>query len=183
MSYVVPGEAIAVEEEALPQQGVYVDQKGFLRSYVVGIAQLDRYKKVAQVKPVVKREFSLKPGCVAEGVVTGVGEDYALVKLYSNSKGERINAIGILHISQISSEYISDILDYIRPSDIVRAKVLNSSPPYLLSTKDPSTGVILAYCGSCGKELYLTTGGVLVCINCGRREKRKTAVGYLLVSR
>lgn len=182
MSYVVPGEVVAVIEEALPQQGVYVDDRGFIRAQVAGIAVLDKYKKTVRVKPVSKCEFSLKPGSVAEGVVTNVTEELAVVRIYS-ADGARIQgAIGLLHISQITNEFVRDIYEYIKPSDVVRARVLNGNPPYILSTKEPAMGVIQAYCSKCGRELYLAPSGILVCRNCGYQERRKVAVGYLLLA-
>lgn len=181
--FVLPGEAVAVAEEALPQQGVYMDERGFIRAQFLGLAVLDKYRKVVSVKPFVKREFSLKAGMLAEGVVVSVSEEMAIVKLYS-ANGEKImGAVGLLHISQISSDYVADMYEYVKPSDILRVRVLNSSPPYLVSTKESSTGVIVAWCSTCGHELYLHSGEVLVCRNCGNRERRKVAVGYMLVQR
>lgn len=183
VGFVLPGEMVAVAEEAIPQQGVYMDERGFIRAQFAGVAVLDKYRKVVSVKPFARREFSLKAGMLAEGVVAIVVEDMAIVKLYSADSGKILGAVGLLHISQISSDYISDMYEYLKPSDIVRVRVLNSSPPYLVSTKEPSTGVILAWCSNCGRELYLQSGDSLVCSSCGSREKRKVAVGYMLIQR
>lgn len=182
-NFVIPGEAVAVAEEAIPQQGVYIDDKGYIRAQFAGVVLFDKYRKTILVKPVSKREFSLRAGSVAEGKVVSVSEDVALVRIYSANGNKIMGAIGLLHISQISSEFINDIYDYVKPSDIIRARVLNSSPPYLLSIKEPSMGVILAYCSGCGRELYFHSGEYLVCKNCGRREKRKTTPGYVFVLR
>jgi exosome complex component CSL4 len=181
VSFVIPGEVICVEEEALPSGYVYSDGRGYLRSHVIGVAVLNKYKKTASVRPLVKRGLTLKQGVIVEGLISSVYEDIAVVKIYQ-ADNIKINATGLLHISQISSEYVTDIQDYIRPSDTIKARVLNNMPPYLLTIKEPQLGVIHAYCSSCGEELYLTSTGVLTCNNCGRIEKRKVAVGgYLLV--
>lgn len=182
MSFVIPGEAVCVEEEALPGEFISSDGKGYLRSQVVGIAVLNKLRKTVTVKPLVRRELTLKQGVVVEGWVYSVHEDVAVVRIYM-ANNTRVNAIGLLHISQISNEYITDIQDYVRPGDTIKARVLNSTPPYLLTIKEPQLGVIHAYCGSCGEELYLTSTGVLVCKNCGRVERRKVASGgYLLIT-
>jgi len=182
VSFVLPGEIVCVEEEALPSGYVYNDGRGYLRSYVVGVAVLNKYKKTVSVKPLVKRGLTLKQGVIVEGLVFSAHEDVAVVRIY-RADSVRVDATGLLHVSQISSEYVTDMQDYVRPSDTVKARVLNSTPPYLLTIKEPQLGVIHAYCGSCGEELYLTSTGVLTCNNCGRVEKRKVAVGsYLLVT-
>jgi exosome complex component CSL4 len=178
----VPGEAICVEEEALPGEFVSSDGKGYLRSQVVGVVFHNRFKKTVSVKPLTRRELTLRQGVIVEGWVYDVHEDVAVVKIY-RANNARANAIGLLHVSQIASEYVADIQDYVRPSDTIRARVMNNTPPYLLTIKEPQLGVIHAYCGSCGEELYLTSSGVLVCKNCGRVEKRKVASGgYLLTT-
>jgi len=182
VSFVLPGEIVCVEEEALPSGYMYNDGKGYLRSHIVGVAVLNKYKKTASVKPLAKRGLTLKQGVIVEGLVFSVHEDVAVVRIY-RADNARVNATGLLHISQISSEYVTDMQDYVRPSDTVKARVLNNTPPYLLTIKEPQLGVIHAYCGSCGEELYLTSTGILTCNNCGRVERRKVAVGsYLLVT-
>lgn len=182
MSLVIPGEPLAVEEEVLPINGAYINRDGYIRSMFIGKVILDRYKKTLHVKPLVKRDLTLKQGSIVEGLVTNLSEEVAFIKIY-NADNNKVSAIGLLHISQVSSDYVREIYDYIRIGDIVRAKILNSSAPYLLTTKEPSTGVILAQCSSCGGALYLHSAGHLVCRNCGKQERRKVAVGYLYVLR
>lgn len=182
MSFVLPGEALCVEEEALPGEYVVSDGKGYLRSSVIGVAVLNKYRKIASVKPLVRKDLTLRHGLVVEGWVYSVYEDVATVRIY-RSNNSRVSAIGLIHVSQVSSEYVTDIYDYIRPGDTIKARVLNNTPPYLLTIKEPHLGVIHAYCSSCGEELYLANTGVLVCKNCGRVEKRKIASGnYILVA-
>lgn len=179
MEIVSPGEIVAVEEEAIPVSSVYSSGDGYLRAMIAGIVVLDRYKKTIQIRPLSVRELLLRQGAVVEGLVLSVSEDVAITRIYSSESG-RVNATGILHISQIASEYISDIYEYIKPSDVIKARVLNNSPPYLLSIKEPSTGVITAYCSNCSGLLRLHPSGYLICRNCGRQEKRKIAVGYYI---
>lgn len=166
----------------MPLSGVYVDKAGYIRSLITGLATVDRYRKTANVRPLIRRELLLRQGSTVEGVVVSVFEDNALIRIYSSSGG-KVNAIGLIHVSQIASEYVTDIYGFIKPSDIVRARVLNSIPPYILSIKEPAMGVILAYCSSCGFPLYLSKQGTLVCKNCDKHERRKLASGYLLATR
>jgi len=80
MSFVVPGEVLATEEEAIPIRGAYIDGKGYIRSTIIGLATLDRYKKNIDVKPLVKRELTLKPNSIVEGLVTSASDEVANCK-------------------------------------------------------------------------------------------------------
>ena len=177
MKLVLPGEIVGVEEEAIPVNGIYVDKRGYLRASIIGTLQLDRFKKTINIRPVNKRILqAVRQGSIVEGIVINQTDEIALVRIYRVDEN-RVVAIGILHISQLASEYVQDIYSYIKPSDIIKARVLNNIPPYVLSIKEPSTGVIAAQCSNCGSRLYTTLQGTLVCKNCGNQEKRKTVVG------
>lgn len=182
MSNVVPGEKIGVEEEVIPISGAYIDSKGYIRSFYVGRVILDTYKKTISVKPFIRRELTLKQGAVVEGRITSTTDEIAVVRIYSY-ENNRVDAVGLLHISQISTEYVKDISDYVKPGDIVRARVISQGPPYLLTTREPPLGVITAQCSNCGSTLYLHSSGYLTCRTCGNQEKRKVAVGYVYVLR
>ncbi|MEM4717568.1 MAG: exosome complex RNA-binding protein Csl4 [Desulfurococcaceae archaeon] len=178
----VPGERIGVEEEAIPLSGAYVDKAGFIRSMFIGRVLMDNYKKTISVKQLFKRDLTLRQGLLIEGRVINASDEIALVKIYY-AENNKVDAVGLLHASQVSSEYVRDIQEYIRPGDFIKARVLNSSVPYLLTTREASTGVIVAYCGDCGNPLYLNPSGKLICKNCSKQETRKLAVGYIYVLR
>lgn len=182
MSVVVPGEMIGVEEEAIPVSGAYVDRAGFIRSMFVGRVLKDNFKKMISVKQLFKRELTLRQGLLVEGRVINASDEIAFVKIYY-AENNRVDAVGLLHVSQVSSEYVREIQECIRSGDFIKARVLSSNVPYLLTTKEASTGVIAAYCGECGSPLYLNPTGYLLCRNCNRQEKRKLAVGYIYVLR
>ncbi|QOR94418.1 exosome complex RNA-binding protein Csl4 [Thermosphaera chiliense] len=178
---VVPGEALGVEEEALPVQGVYVDKKGYLRALVVGTVVMDKLKKTITVRPANKRELGLRPGILVEAIVLSVSDDIAVLNIY-NANGAPVDFSGILHVTQVSSEYVKTMWDVLRPGDIVRARVINSTIPYQVSIKDPGLGVIAAKCSVCGEVLY-KAGDKLQCTSCGSVETRRIGVGYLYVLR
>ena len=62
--------------------------------------------------------MSLEKGSVVEGKVTGVMPFGAFVSLPDNKSG-------LVHISEITKEYVKDINDYIKQGDEVKVKVLD----------------------------------------------------------
>jgi exosome complex component CSL4 len=179
---VAPGDILGVIEEFLPGSGVYEDEKGYLRSCVLGSALIDRYKKIASVKPAVNKYLTLKNGDIVEGVVEYMNEDLAFVRIYwvENKRAVKpVDAIGVIHISQASQTYVESMYDVVRLSDVVRAKVVGGKGVYQLSIKEPHLGVIYARCNYCGGELIYENGR-LVCSSCGQVNKRKVASTYIL---
>ncbi|MEM0378092.1 MAG: exosome complex RNA-binding protein Csl4 [Thermosphaera sp.] len=178
---VLPGEVLGVEEEALPLQGVYVDRHGYLRSLIIGTAFMDKLRKTILVRPINKRELGLKPGMVVEAIVTSLSDDIAILNIY-NANGMPVDFSGILHITQISSEYVRSMWDVLRPGDIIKARVINSNVPYQVTIKDPGLGVIMARCTNCGEVLY-KVGEKLKCLSCKSEESRRIGVGYVYILR
>jgi len=84
---------------------------------------------------------------------------------------------GTLRVSEISNGYVKDPSTEFAPGDIIRAKVTQVKPNVQLATKDKDLGTIRALCMKCRKPLEIK-GNILECNNCGRKEKRKTAVDY-----
>lgn len=177
---VVPGERLGVEEEAIPLQGVYVDEKGFLRALLVGLSVFDRYRKNISVKP-VKNIDIVRQGAIVEARVEAVFEDIAFLRIYS-VEGRRVDLTGVLHVSQATSEYTQSLYEVVKPGDYVRARILNNQLPYQLTIKEPGLGVVEAYCGICGGRLFKSDTR-LVCKSCGNIESRKTSLNYLYVLR
>ena len=62
--------------------------------------------------------MSLEKGSIVEGKVTGVMPFGAFVSLPDNKSG-------LVHISEITKEYVKDIKDYIKQGDEVKVKVLD----------------------------------------------------------
>jgi S1 RNA binding domain protein len=63
---------------------------------------------------------SIEVGSIVEGKVTGITRFGAFVEL-ENGK------TGLVHISEVADAYVKDIHDYLKPSDIVKVKVINMS--------------------------------------------------------
>ena len=65
--------------------------------------------------------MQLEVGSVVEGKVTGVTNFGAFVQLGGGKNG-------LVHISEISIDYVKDINDHIKVNDRVKAKVVSVSP-------------------------------------------------------
>ncbi|MGC9112424.1 exosome complex RNA-binding protein Csl4 [Acidilobus sp.] len=181
VSYVVPGDVVAVEEEYSEGQNVYVDyDTGVLRVASIGKLKLDNVNKVAEVIP-ARRLKSPKKGATVLGLVTQVRENLAFVDIYGEvalepRPGRFIEYSGVLDgvitPESVGVDRVDDIMNFVRPNDIILARVMSTISPYLLSLKGPQLGVIYALCSRCGEVLALE-GGSLKCPACGNVENRK----------
>lgn len=60
--------------------------------------------------------MALKPGSIVEGKVVNITKFGAFVEV----EGE----IGLLHISEISSNYVKDVSEYLKENDVIKVKVV-----------------------------------------------------------
>ena len=85
---------------------------------------------------------------------------------------------GVIHISDISRDYVKNIDMALKNGDIVKGKLVNvANRLNQTSLEGPEYGVIYAYCSRCG-GLLEEQQGKLICPDCGRVERRKTAKSY-----
>lgn len=184
-STVTPGDEISVIEEYSPGDGVYEDEKGFVRSLYTGKVAYDFVNRLANVKAAKKPSTSLEPGDQVVGFVSHLRNDLVILDLYAKVKVRGrwvvINEFsgtltGLLFISNIADEHVHDINDYYSPGDLVIAQVIGSYNPYHLSTKKPYLGVIFSICPYCGGIMRPKEDRTMVCQSCGARVKRKAAL-------
>ena len=184
---VAPGDPLCVIEEFMPGEGVYVDENGVIRAARLGVVEVDMASRRISVRPAQRKPVTPSKGSAVYALLYAVPrEDLALFKVFAGERAVPFSGVftGVLHISQAADHMIKSIYDVVKPGDIVRATVLSSTPPYMLSIKRPQDGVVLAYCSVCGAPLYREPGSsTLVCTRCGNREKRKIAANYILVLR
>ncbi|MEO3993316.1 MAG: exosome complex RNA-binding protein Csl4 [Desulfurococcaceae archaeon TW002] len=174
----VPGDEVCVVEEFLPGRGTY-EVEGRVRSAVIGYPVVNLDSRVVEVKCVNNKVRLPAVGVVVYGLVTSMKEDYALIKIFSDSKCVKYSTpfTGILHVSQIHDKYVKSIHDFVKPGDLLKARVVSENPPYHLSIKERQLGVAVAYCSVCGVEL-IKQGNVLTCPNCKSVESRKISSEY-----
>lgn len=176
--FIVPGERIGVIEEFISGPGTYI-KEGTIRSKVVGHVMIDLPNKTASVYPSAWPPTVPREGSVVVGTVTGMQERSASIKIWK--VGDRYASgsfTGILHVSTASSEYIENLRDWFKISDIVRAKVTSEkNSVYQLSTVGPRLGVIYASCVRCGR-LLIKRQDSLYCSSCNAEDRRKAAKDY-----
>ena len=177
----VPGSELCVIEEFMPGEGTYEDN-GVVRAAVLGYVQYDMINRVVKVKKVRSGPFVPRQGSIVHGVVVQVSDEVAIVKIMYDHALRRIKHTytGVLHISQVSSRYIQSMHDAVKVGDVIKAKVLNNSIPFLLSTKDIRLGVVISHCSKCGGRLTKVSEELLKCVECGNVEKRKVAYDYII---
>ncbi len=184
---VYPGDPLCTIEEFIPGEGVYVDDEGIVRAARIGVVELDMVSRRIRVRPFTSKPRLPRRGGVVYAYILGIPrDDLALVKIFADERMVPYTGTfsAVLHISQASDTIVKDMYEVVRPGDIVRATVLSDGAPYVLSTKKPQDGVILAYCSVCGAPLYREPGKpVLTCLRCGHVEKRKISPHYMLVAR
>ncbi|MBC7120438.1 MAG: exosome complex RNA-binding protein Csl4 [Candidatus Methanosuratus sp.] len=175
---VTPGEKLGVIEEYIPGNGTY-EEDGKIFSSMAGELDLDAKNRTVSI--VSKKTLIPEIGDVVEGIVVGMKEDVALVKIVG-IKGKRPltgDFSAQLHVSQVSKEYTKSIFDAVNLNDRILAKVTTGWIPYQLSIVDDELGVVYATCTKCGWELVLRKGK-LYCTNDNISERKKISSLYLL---
>jgi len=176
--FVVPGDRLGVIEEFVPGSGTYVEG-GVIHSKVTGCTLLDKLNKKVSVYPLIRGVSVPKVGSIVEGQVSDVQSKSATLRI--SRIGNKLlsgNFTGILHVSDVSPEYVETMYDACKPGDIMQAKVISTmNRTHHLSTSEKDFGVIYAFCSQCGQMLTLGRPG-LRCPKCGKIEKRKTASDY-----
>jgi len=175
---VLPGDEVAIAEEYMSGEGTY-EKDGKIFARAVGELDLDAREKLAKVildnPPVVLQE-----GDLVIGEVTDAKPAMAIVNVLAQEGRDRAvssETLASVHVSKLSSSYVEDAGDVMRPGDIIRAQVIQVDPSVQLSTAGPHFGVIRALCGRCRNPME-RKGRSLYCEHCDRSENRKLADDY-----
>lgn len=177
--FVLPGELVGTTEEFKPGAGTAVIA-GDIYSTATGNVLIDRKARVVLVKPNTLTPNLLKVGHIIYGRITDVRESGAMVEVAA-IEGKENRAIvssrpGDIHVSNVRDAYVKRLLDEFRPSDIIKAKVIEVDR-MRLTTADDSLGVVKAYCSNCRGDLVLD-GKKLKCPVCNMTETRKISTEY-----
>ena len=175
---VLPGERLGVIEEFVPDAGTYVEN-GVIYSKVVGRALVDFSSRRVSVYALNRGAGIPQVGVTVVGQVSGVQNDTANVRIFRVGNKELSGVFtGILHVSDVAMKYVESMFEVCKAGDILKAMVISDkNRTYHLSTKAKELGVVYAFCTNCGHMLELKRQG-MHCPNCGRIEKRKTALDY-----
>jgi exosome complex component CSL4 len=169
---ILPGEAITTEEEYVPGQNTFSD-KGIVKAATIGYAEFDGTNKEVRVRGNSIKE--IQTGDVVTGKVTFVKESTVVIELVSAENGKRILGMKTaqLPVRNVSTEYITELRKFFKVGDVIRARIMMSSPLAIdVATNEKGLGVIIAYCSNCRKEMQFSNGRML-CANCGSIEDRK----------
>ncbi len=176
---VFPGTLLGVIEEYIPGTNTYeIDGKIF--SSVVGVPRLDMVRRVVWVEPGSRVQVPAQ-GSMVYAFAVNVRDEIAMLRIIAQDlKSPYKHAFGgILHISQARlAPSERSLQDIVRLGDLVYAKILSKSNPYILSLKAPKAGVVLSLCPKCVSYLRLR-GGKLVCPRCGFEESRRVSQLYI----
>jgi exosome complex component CSL4 len=175
---VVPGDEVAEVEEFIPGEGTY-EEDGKVYSSYYGELELDHDDKVAKVK--AKNEMTvLNLGDFVFCTVNDARASMAICEVVSvEGKSRELggDTNGTIHVSKISNDYVQDAGRELRPSDIIRAKVIQVKPSIQLTTVGPHLGVVKALCRKCRRPLVKAEKD-LYCPQCERHDHRKIADDY-----
>ncbi len=176
---VMPGEQLSTVEELLPGEGTF-EENGVIRAARLGFYIIDQKRRCAQVQPitsipviinkgdtVLARVAMAKSSMIIADVIHVIGKDRSV-------SGETDSTI---HAKEIAQGYIKDASTEYKVEDIVRAKVIQTTPSVQLTTKDKHLGSIIALCSKC-RHTLVKKGNQLECENCGNREHRRIADDY-----
>lgn len=177
--FVLPGQFVGTTEEFRPGPGTIISV-GDIYSTATGNVIIDRKARIISVKPHTITPNILKVGDIVYGAVTDVRESGATVEIAGiEGKEEReiVNLrLGDIHVSNVRDSYVKRLADEFRPSDIIRARVIDTERMRLTTAED-SLGVVKAYCSNCRGELVLE-GKKLKCPVCNMTETRKISTEY-----
>ncbi|MFC1802659.1 exosome complex RNA-binding protein Csl4 [Thermoproteota archaeon] len=175
---VFPGEKLAVIEEYNDGPGTYREE-GEIRSAEMGKTRINSERRELVVKKTTPEILVPEKGMDVIANVGSVARRDARIDIFA-LYGKHIHPTysGVVHISDISRDYIKNIDMALKNGDIIKGKLVNVVNRLNQTSLEGSEyGVIYAYCSRCGGLLELKQGK-LICPDCGRVERRKTAKSY-----
>ena len=176
---VLPGEKLSTSEELLSGDGTF-EEDGIIRAARIGKYVVDEKHRRAIVKPLTSIPVMLKRGDIVLAEVRMIRSSMIIAEVIhvkGNNRGISGDTNGTLRVSEISKSYIKDPASEFSLGDIIRAKVTQVHPNIQLETKDRNLGVIKGLCTKC-RHLLIKKDNILECVNCGNKERRRTAIDY-----
>lgn len=180
MNKSLPGEHIAVIEEAEPQGDYYVDGKGVIRAAKVATVIFDIDKRVVSLDGVALRSKPPEKGDMIVGVIEdSLPEDMQRMRVYKINGREssaRFTAIILSDKRRTGRGPSSKI------GDIVRAKVMTRIDGMILaSIADKDLGVLWTRCSRCGGSVVRQRDNTVKCTKCGHVDRRKLAPDFMSI--
>lgn len=170
---VYPGDELGGEEEFLAGPGTYVDD-GKILSAQVGELSHNEHEHMVYVKPASPMN-EVHNGDVVIATVDDLKSSMVTLEIQRIEDKDRTvmgETHAAIHVAKCSHEYVRDLDDVYRITDVVRAKVIQAAPSIQLETRDEQYGVIQARCHVCRQNMVLKDHQ-LWCEECERYENRK----------
>jgi len=172
---VSPGEPICVTEEYMPGENVRLDKGGVVVSILRGKVSYDHERRIVRVEP-LKLVEKLKVGDKVLVEIKEVQDKIAIASILS------INGRLVKHPKTaviLPNPGMKKTMDqYVGIGDLVVASVVTTFMGVIgLSIWRQDLGVVLARCNKCSGMLK-KVGKSLICVRCGKREKRKIVPQY-----
>ncbi len=173
-----PGEKLAVIEEYSDGPGTY-QKDGDVRSSTIGTTTIDKARRELVVKKTTPMIVVPHEGMDIIAQVGSVARRDARIDIFViDGKHIHPTTSGVIHISDLSRDYLKNIDMAVRSGDVVKGKLINTKNRLnQTSLKGSEYGVIYGFCSRCGGLLEKKEGR-LICPDCGRMERRKTANTY-----
>ena len=175
---VYPGEELGGEEEFLAGPGTYVED-GKIVSAQVGMLSYNEKEHMVSVKP-TKPMNQVQNGDVVIAIVDDLKSSMVTLDIERIEDKDRVvmgETHAAIHVAKCSHDYVRELEDVYRITDVVRAKVIQAAPSIQLDTRDDQFGVIKARCHGCRQAMVLKDGR-LWCEECERYEDRKVSTRY-----
>ena len=172
---VSPGEPICVTEEYMPGENVRLDKGGVVVSILRGKVSYDHERRIVRVEP-LKLVERLKVGDKVLVEIKEVQDKIAIASILS------INGRLVKHPKTaviLPNPGMKKTMDqYVGIGDLVVASVVTTFMGVIgLSIWRQDLGVVLARCNKCSGMLK-KVGKSLICVRCGKGEKRKIVPQY-----
>jgi exosome complex component CSL4 len=170
---VYPGEEVGEAEEFLAGPGTYVEDHKILAA-TVGELGFDEKEFKVFVKP-IKPMNKVQLGDIVIATVDDLKSSMVTLEIQRIEHKDRIvmgETHGAIHVAKCSQDYVRELEDVYRITDVVRAKVIQAEPSIQLDTRDDDLGVIKGRCEVCRQSMVLKNGR-LWCEQDERYESRK----------
>jgi exosome complex component CSL4 len=170
---VYPGDEVGEAEQFLAGPGTYVNDHKILAA-LVGELVIDSRELTVFVKP-VKPMNDIKLGDIVIATVDDLKSSMVTLDVHRIEHSDREvtgETHAAIHVAKCSMDYVRELEDVYRITDVVRAKVIQAAPSVQLDTRDDDLGVIKALCHDCRQPMVLKDRR-LWCEECERFEDRK----------
>ncbi|HLI46786.1 MAG TPA: exosome complex RNA-binding protein Csl4 [Geobacterales bacterium] len=173
----LPGDYVTTIEEFFAGLGLF-EENGKIYSCTSGLPKIDLKERRIDIEPVKKPKSFVKKGDIVIAQVKDIGRNVVeLTLLYNETEKVEANIAAFMLIKRSKEVALRSI----KPTDIVRAYVLDSEGKIMLSMRGKGFGILYALCPFCMNPLYFNEKEfrTLKCLNCGFKVNTKVSSFYL----